>query len=199
LTLTDSQGSVLREIVYEAQPPWPPSADGSGFSLVLVDFRSDDSLPDSWDISSELHGSPGRSDETPAERISFAQWQSNSFTPEERANPEISGPNADPDGDQRSNFYEFAFGGEPKKRETAAAVSVDPIGETLSFQRPAGVANVDYQLQTSPDMKTWQDFPPAGVSVTRISADLEQVAWELPESFRKSGASFVRIRVQSQP
>jgi len=44
----------------------------------------------------------------------FSSWQSAGFTPAELGNPAISGPNADPDGDQISNFLEYALNLLPK-------------------------------------------------------------------------------------
>jgi hypothetical protein len=43
---------------YSDLPPWPPEADGQGPTLELIDYLSDNSLPESW-AASMGHGTPG--------------------------------------------------------------------------------------------------------------------------------------------
>jgi hypothetical protein len=43
----------------------------------------------------------------------YSAWRDTEFTPQQAADPLVSGPSADPDGDGFSNLEEFAFGGDP--------------------------------------------------------------------------------------
>src|SRR5690606_16482859 len=43
----------------------------------------------------------------------FTDWQETVFSPAELANPSLSGPEADPDGDGVRNLLEYALGGHP--------------------------------------------------------------------------------------
>ncbi|MEI7900519.1 MAG: LamG-like jellyroll fold domain-containing protein, partial [bacterium] len=52
---------------------------------------------------------------TPAGTDALAVWQAEHFTPEQIASGQ-AGPDADPDGDGRSNLAEFAFNGDPDSK-----------------------------------------------------------------------------------
>ncbi len=45
--------------------------------------------------------------------LTFEDWQEENFTPSELLDPDISGPTADPDLDNVTNLYEYAFGTDP--------------------------------------------------------------------------------------
>jgi surface-anchored protein len=49
----------------------------------------------------------------PASTVSYAAWCETEFTPQQAADPLVSGPEADPDNDGFANVEEFAFGGDP--------------------------------------------------------------------------------------
>ncbi len=62
--------SVSREflvIEYDDQNPWPPAADGRGYSLVPIstDENTNFSLPSQWRLSFKINGSPGVMDPGP--------------------------------------------------------------------------------------------------------------------------------------
>lgn len=46
-------------MLYDDESPWPAEADGTGYSLELIDQASDNSLPESWRASTYYLGSPG--------------------------------------------------------------------------------------------------------------------------------------------
>ncbi len=60
LALRDVNGNVITSVTYNDGNGWPLSADGTGDSLVLVDFGGSPDQPESWGVSSEIHGSPGQ-------------------------------------------------------------------------------------------------------------------------------------------
>jgi|GEM_PF-5328259 len=49
----------------------------------------------------------------PAATVSYTAWRDTEFTAQQAADPLISGPEADPDGDGFTNLEEFAFVGDP--------------------------------------------------------------------------------------
>jgi surface-anchored protein len=49
----------------------------------------------------------------PPAAISYDNWRLTEFTPQQAADPLVSGPEADPDNDGFANAEEFAFGGDP--------------------------------------------------------------------------------------
>jgi len=70
LVLAAADSDTMITITYKDEYPWPNSADGSGYSLILKPGRihEDPNDPDCWCRSATIHGSPG-SDNTnvPAE------------------------------------------------------------------------------------------------------------------------------------
>jgi hypothetical protein len=59
VTLRSRDGGILFSVTYGDDGRWPDLPDGSGASLVLVNYSGDPSDPASWCSSAELHGSPG--------------------------------------------------------------------------------------------------------------------------------------------
>ena len=60
--LRDELDSVLLEVTYNDEPPWPASADGAGHSLVLARPSYGEADPRAWTASDRIGGSPGRVD-----------------------------------------------------------------------------------------------------------------------------------------
>ena len=59
IVLFDRQGNILDSVSYDDENGWPVSADGLSDSLILIKWDSDPNQPSSWDVSRQLHGSPG--------------------------------------------------------------------------------------------------------------------------------------------
>src|SRR5262249_19726229 len=57
ITLTHPQGFDVLSVTYSDSAPWPPTADGLGFSLVLADAATG-----SYRASTQKGGSPGATD-----------------------------------------------------------------------------------------------------------------------------------------
>jgi len=62
LTVDTASGTPFFSLRYEDETPWPPAADGLGFSLVLRDAAADEDDPVSWRASGQPGGSPGAVD-----------------------------------------------------------------------------------------------------------------------------------------
>ncbi len=64
LALVHATGTVIQQFTFSDQPPWPPSADGAGFSLVprVLNPNADYSDAAHWRASSRPNGSPGADD-----------------------------------------------------------------------------------------------------------------------------------------
>jgi hypothetical protein len=95
---------------------------------------------------------------------SYAAWSAGYFFPEQLDDPEIGGPNADPDDDGLCNLLEQALTGDPwqPSPEIAPAVSMTTQGgvryPALTFTRRAGEASPPVAVQFSNDLVTW-DLP----------------------------------------
>ncbi len=71
----------------------------------------------------------------------YADWAALHFTPDELADPAVSGQNADPDGDGLTNWQEFLAGTNPKSAESVlqiTAVRQVPEGLELRWRSVAG-------------------------------------------------------------
>jgi hypothetical protein len=67
LSLTDVSNSPVLSVTYATRSPWPPAADGAGFSLVPVNpnFNPDPNNALNWRASTIIGGSPRADDPTP--------------------------------------------------------------------------------------------------------------------------------------
>jgi hypothetical protein len=53
------QGQLVDSVAYDNNSPWPPEADGNGYTLILLDPAKDHTLPANWSRSGQFGGSPG--------------------------------------------------------------------------------------------------------------------------------------------
>jgi hypothetical protein len=58
--LYTQSGQLVDSIAYDNNAPWPADADGSGYTIVLLDPARDHTLPTNWSRSGQYGGSPGR-------------------------------------------------------------------------------------------------------------------------------------------
>jgi hypothetical protein len=109
----------------------------------------------------------------------IAAWRKAKFGAN-ASDPLIAGDTADPDGDGRVNFLEYALGLDPLANDASAAVTAalpalapNPAGTALEFTfvRDLAASDVTYQVQVSTDLATWTD-------ASRFSA----VAGDLPDT-----------------
>ena len=57
--LYNAEESLIDEVFYLADAPWPSLAAGEGYTLELIEPDLDNSVPENW-AEINLHGSPGR-------------------------------------------------------------------------------------------------------------------------------------------
>ncbi|HEX2750476.1 MAG TPA: hypothetical protein VHM91_20895 [Verrucomicrobiales bacterium] len=87
----------------------------------------------------------------------WQDWIAASFDSTTQNDPAITGPDADPDGDGKTNLVEYATGFPPANPDTVPALAVSSEGAnvTLRFFRDTGRADCSLTLQESPDGQTW--------------------------------------------
>jgi len=56
--IRNSSGTTIDSLCYDDDEPWPPEADGDGPTLELINPDLDNTLPQSWEASSD-YGTPG--------------------------------------------------------------------------------------------------------------------------------------------
>ncbi len=137
----------------------------------------------------------------------FAGWRAAYFDEEERADPSISGAEADPDGDGIPNLLEFALGLDPRTPDTGAlpVPQVRPAdgqgGEeylTLEFSHPAGLSEIEYEVRLSSDLADWSESAVlvetadnGDGTVTRLYRDTRP--------YGEPDARFLRLQVHRSP
>lgn len=70
ITISDEQGNVMQEVVYDSEAPWPAAADGAGSSLVIYRPSYGEEDVRAWRASTFIGGSPGNVDPVVPDRLS---------------------------------------------------------------------------------------------------------------------------------
>lgn len=95
----------------------------------------------------------------------FNEWASGVFTSSEQANANVSGLDANPDGDAFSNLLEYVFDTNPKLKSESQVQATYSYGQGrptevhVTFPWANDVTDANYALQRSNDMLTWVDLP----------------------------------------
>ncbi len=134
LTLGTAAGAQLISLNYQDLAPWPNSADGDGYSLVLANAALP-LEPASWRTSTALHGNPGTSDGTTFSGNALAD--------------------ADTDGLPAMCEHFFATSDSiPNGPPLTAGRTLDGRA-TLSFPRRLSADDLTCTVEVSTDLVTW--------------------------------------------
>ena len=166
MLLLDSQGSVIRDFEYDDDSPWPESADGDGYALILRNPQSnpDHKLPESWEASSSIGGDPGEAGSS----LSFEDWQITNFSKSELNNSSVSGPTGNPDNDTLTNLEEFLSGSDPKLFNSSDTLLNIQIEESNDAERQQTAVikirmnsdarrSINWKILMSDDGANWSD------------------------------------------
>lgn len=117
----------------------------------------------------------------------FGAWQANYWPGV--TDPNIIGPNADPDGDGLSNLLEYALGGDPTKPDDSIlpVVGTDAVNGqhflTLTYLQRTGDATLFYEVVASNDLST----PLADWTVQTETVTVDQTS---------VSTGFVRVKIR---
>ena len=170
LTLTTG-ATTLTTLQYQDVAPWPDSADGDGYSLVLTNINAPGS-PNSYRTSLAANGTPGTGDALPA------------FT---------GSPLADADADGLPAMVEHFLATSDSANNAAILIpgrSADGRA-TLTFPRRLGADDLIYVVEVSTDLSNWS---PA-VSRTLHTNQGNGTATETWTADTVANAQFLRLRV----
>lgn len=128
----------------------------------------------------------------------YGSWKSSLFTDHDAADPTLSGPDADPDGDGLSNRSEFALGTDPNTPNTSPSllVTVEDHALRCRFTVSRNLVHSSWVLESSSDLKTWLPISPPAVTV---SADDRWAQYSALVDFTESSPEkvFIRLRYQA--
>ena len=207
IQVLDSVGESILQFKYD--PVWygvPKIADplmltgADGYSLVTRSASpawDGYEQPTSWALADPAGGTPGAGDASFANV--FAGWTKSYFTPAGEASPAYGGPAADPDGDGRSNFEEFIFGGNPLSFETrplpaSSVVSVEGTDYlAITFDRRHHAIDTACTVQACGDLATWATVNLQVGAATDLGGGMERVTYRdnVPLG---NGQRFLRVR-----
>lgn len=167
-------------------------SDGGGNSLELFDVSITGLKDGEWTPSSESGGTPGA--HTLFENN--ANWVSRVFTPAEAADPLISGPDRDPDGDGMVNLLERAFGRNPMvvDADWHPEVAVENGMVVLRFTRSTSAGDIDVQATYSEDLALWQPNVP-GIQIAIVSEGGGTQTLEARVPVEALGRGFLRLEM----
>jgi hypothetical protein len=91
--------------------------------------------------------------------LTFDRWRERHFSPEELADPQISGPRASPAGDQVANLVKYLLGldpWEPAAAEALPSAFIEGGFLRLRFTRDPDAADITWAVEVSTDFTAWQ-------------------------------------------
>ena len=126
--------------------------------------------------------------------VSFEQWQMAHFTPQQQANPSVSGWDADPDHDQIANGFEYFFDTDPlsgipsSQSNFLPQITITTDGSakylTLTYRRRIGGNNNPEVVAVSDNLTTWDN----------TLAQIEQVGSPVPNADQTTETVTVRLK-----
>lgn len=132
----------------------------------------------------------------------YAAWQTGAFTPEQLADPAVSGDDVDFDNDGIDNLLEFILGGSPTSpnpnllKNATTTPAADGRNLVFFYDRKTAANGITQVIETSPTLTgTWTPAVHglAGVVITRAPLDgqTERVTATIPSTEPKL---FVRLK-----
>ncbi|MDB4667794.1 CotH kinase family protein [Akkermansiaceae bacterium] len=175
LVLRAADGEIIQDFTYNDQRPWPESADGLGYSLVLMNPSTgpDHGEASNWRRSVALDGNPGVGD-----AVGF-----------------VGDPDADSDGDGLTDFLEFALGNSVGEGSGVIRFEQGVEGLQLVFPARVGADGVRLVVEQSEDLMTWVPSD-SFEEIDREAQGAEQELISLRGLALGETRGFVRLRVE---
>ena len=110
-----------------------------------------------------------------------SEWMATQFTPDQIADPAMSGFLANPDGDDFPNLFEYAFNLDPRSTDDPGLLIATANGDTATVRYEWDRSKYDVYdtVEISSDMVTWTSVPR---QVVGTSGTMETVEVTFPWS-----------------
>jgi hypothetical protein len=129
----------------------------------------------------------------------FDQWRHSRFSPEQLADPEVSGPEADPDQDGTNNLLEFFAGGDPLTAGLPLHMKFYPAPVlALEVERHPLAGELFLRVEESTDLNGWAPAPLAD-GAPEVSGGEPLELLRFPLGPLSEPAEFFRLAVSRTP
>lgn len=127
----------------------------------------------------------------------FDSWQVSKFTAGERADANVSGPNAIYGLDGLSNLVKYALGLEPKQNITTGlpAVTTTATDWVYTYTRPSDRPDIAYSVEVSINLASWTT---TGITHERVSSSGGTETWRGRYPLASTANVFFRLKVMGQ-
>lgn len=130
-------------------------------------------------------------------QITFDEWRDVVFNSAELADPAISGPAADFDGDGVNTLQEFVFAGDPTLADSQILPRPLVVADhlTLTYRERHDITGVDVRLQGSVTLNHWITFNAPTEADREPFVGFDEVTLIDPVELMISGRRFLRLRI----
>lgn len=138
----------------------------------------------------------------------YAAWRDLRFNLLQRLDPEVSGPGADPDEDDRSNLLEYFTNTQPLIPDADPPLSLGFEGDgalgspIVAYRRSVTAVDVSAAVEVSADGETWVDAGTPGSplggaeeTVEPLDAETDTVSVRFASALESLESAFVRLRL----
>jgi hypothetical protein len=208
IQLLDVSGEQILEFEYD--PDWygvPDNTAGDGVSPVQgYSLVTRSQAPEwntyndavTWALGGAPGGTPGTNDTTFTNV--YLGWVHDHFTPAEQ-DAGLSVPGGDVDIDERGNFAEYSFGGNPRSAESAPilsrqVVSIDGVNyPAVRFAARRAALDINWLVEASTDGTVWRTLGANLLSRVPVDASLDEITVRDSEP-AIAGSRIFRVRAQ---
>jgi len=198
LRLVDGLGENI--LVFTYNDRWYPPSDGGGLSLVIRDDATaynELSDPAMWAASELAGGSPGIGDTS--WQVHFNAWQEGFFPSAEWLTDGAF--DADPDGDGRENWEEYAYATNPLVADAAQVSGTEVEVEGVNYlaievRRVSNGADLVWSLQKSATLASWPLEPSVLVTNTSNGDESETAVIRESSLLGTDERKFIRLHLE---
>jgi hypothetical protein len=144
---------------------------------------------------------------TTDDRILYTDWRGRHFNAAEAADPAVSGPEADPDGDDLVNGFEYAVGSNPRLADAPRFLPVFTMTELDTGTGPEPYGWVSLRIvwaaedatvvaESGRNLVSWSPEPAGVVRVRTLDAGYGHatIHWSTTNPIDQRDQLFIRIR-----
>lgn len=203
ITVQLSIGGTAGSADYKALPASVTILANKLSESISVQANADALIEGSETVTASIVGDPAYTTGTPASATvtifdpPFDYWKASHFSQPELADPQVSGDQADADGDGRSNLAEYALGGDPHQIDVPGLPAIEWInvgnGPQLRLYYAKQGGGLTFEVQQAPSLE------PGAWTRSNVGAELYDAAkglfYQSTPVGQSDSAKFLRLRM----